>query len=159
MKQSICGFKKNTYDDSNIALASLVGCTDVAKRILLEKVESSSFPHWPAGALIEGWGIHDNNVASTLATIINGADLHASKIGHLIPEIIQDKDKARRKLMELIKSKSKIRLDFVLMGLENVWDISIENNIKEHLLNVVSNFKDDDSLFFNNRNIALNFFN
>ncbi|MED2918694.1 NACHT domain-containing protein [Bacillus thuringiensis] len=149
--------QKDPSDDISIAYASLVGCSDIAKNILLERVQSSSFSHWSAEALLEGWGMQDNQVASTLTKIVNGPSSNASKIGYLIPKIIPDKDSARGKLMELIRSQSNFRLDFLLNGLEDVWDISIENDIKEYILNIATNPDKNSSPIINNRVIAINF--
>lgn len=148
--------QKKHHDDVILAYTTLASGSEIAKNILLEEVQNSSFPHLLASALLEGWGMQDDNVAAALTTIVNESDLKASNIGHLIPKIIQDKDMARSKLMQLIQNQFNIHLNFLLIGLDNVWDHSIENDIKEHLLNIVKLHEDDDSIF-SNRIIAINF--
>lgn len=148
---------KKQHDEPDVAYAALVGCTEIAKKVLLERVKSSNYPHWAAWALLEGWGMQDGDVAATLKEIVNGDFLIASKLGHLIPIIIKDEQTAKNKIMQLVKSKGNIRLDFLLSGVEETWDNSIKNSIKEHLLKTFVEQEDDSDNMLSNWMIAVNF--
>ena len=98
-----------------VSAAARVGRTATFKKKLLERLPKS-FPHWPAEALLEIWGISDPDVAAAVDTFI--ADpTRASMIGHLLPQIFNDRAECRRYLIRLLQNPECARPDFVLEGL------------------------------------------
>lgn len=128
--------QKKQHDDRNVAFAALIGLTDIAKEVLLEKVKTSSFLHWPAWALLEGWGIKDEQVSGTLNEIVYGKASNASRIGHLIPAIIHDKVSAQKRIFELIQDPESVRFDFLFTGLEQVNEDLDQKIILEDLIKI-----------------------
>lgn len=74
-----------------ISRSALVGCTEISKSKLLEILNDSHFLHWPANALIKGWGMQDPVVAEKLTRLAFGPASEASSIAHLLPIIVTDK--------------------------------------------------------------------
>lgn len=97
--------------------AALVGCTDVGKRWLLNRIDSHSFPHWHVWALLEGWGMKDREVAARLLAAVAAPAAQSSKIAHLIPEILLDPETSWARLIELLRDQDSSRPDLVLAGL------------------------------------------
>ena len=110
-------FDTNKVDTMQVAHAALVGCTPKGKIVLIEMLSTStSFPHWSAWGLLEGWGMKDAQVSETLLHIANGPAGRASQIAHLIPQIITDAPRARERLLEILNDPSCVRHDFVVSG-------------------------------------------
>ena len=98
-----------------VSEAARVGATATFKKKLLGLL-SESFPHWPAKALLDIWGVTDPDVAAEFAAFM--ADpARASMIGHLLPQILTDRQECRRYLVELLRNPKCERPDFVLEGL------------------------------------------
>ena len=95
--------------------AAGVGRTAKFKKKLLELL-TESFPHWPAKALLDIWGVSDRDVAAALDTFVGDPE-KASMIGHLLPQIIIDKQECRQYLLRLLRNPVCKRPDFVLRGL------------------------------------------
>lgn len=107
---------KQEHNEPEIAMAALVGRTPIAKAKLLSSL-GGSFPHWPASALLEEWGMKDAEVADKLRQFAFGSIAEASRIGHLLPRIIEDKTTCRRRLLDLLQAPECTRPDFVVHGL------------------------------------------
>ena len=98
-----------------VSEAARVGGTATFKKRLLGLL-SESFPHWPAKALLDIWGVTDPDVAAEFAAFM--ADpARASMIGHLLPQILTDRQECRRYLVGLLRNPKCERPDFVLEGL------------------------------------------
>jgi hypothetical protein len=131
--------KQKKVLEPEIAFASLVGRTTVAKMKLLSLLSSSIIPHWSAGALIEGWGMEDSEVSEKLTQIAFGPAGEASEIGHLLPEIIKDKAKCRRRLIELLRDSECKRPDFVMLGLVSLGNTQGDTEAVDAVLNLSMN--------------------
>jgi hypothetical protein len=132
-------------DIPEISLAALVGRTPIAKIKLLSMLKSN-FLFWPAEALIEGWGMKDNEVAKGLKKLAFGPIENSSRIGHLLPQIIEDKSTCRSRLLELLRDQNCKRLDFVMKGLlslsntqgdaevvDSFFNLQLDHDIWEHI--------------------------
>lgn len=108
--------KQNSIQVIESAFSSLVGRTEIGKQTMLSNL-SNIWPHWAAGALIEGWGMEDPEISVALSSIANGASREASHIAHLIPRILEDPSAARTRLLELLDGDMAVRKDLVLDGL------------------------------------------
>jgi hypothetical protein len=126
---------KQEYREPEIAMAAMVGRTPKAKAKLLSSL-SSSTPHWPAGALIEGWGMEDAEVATGLTQVAFGRTAEASRIGYLLPEIIEDRAKCRSRLLELLRDPKCARPDFVMMGLVAQGNTQDDTEVVDTVLNL-----------------------
>lgn len=111
--------ERGDLESRDLYFASLIGRTPLAKAELLKNL-NNEFRHWPANALLEGWGMDDPEVASRLLTLVNGSDDLAARIGFLIPQILPDPDVARQRLIALLRDPACARPDFVLNGLTQV---------------------------------------
>ncbi len=108
---------KQKYLEPELSFACLVGRTPMAKAHLLNSVISSSIPHWSVQALLEGWGMDDSEVATTLKSLAFESSDKASRIAFLLPQIIQDKAECRKRLLSILRDPLCKRPDFVLNGL------------------------------------------
>ncbi|MBP6912441.1 MAG: NACHT domain-containing protein [Candidatus Pacebacteria bacterium] len=106
--------------DTDASLASLLGRTEVCKKYLIKKVQERGFIHWPASALLDGWGIKDPDVKSVLVKIARGPVTKASSVAHLIPRIIIDPKEAKNLLMKMMRDKKCERIDFAVEGLSQL---------------------------------------
>ena len=129
---------KQEYHEPEVAMAAMVGRTPVAKTKLLSSL-NSSFPHWPADFLIEGWGMQDTEVAERLTQIAFGSAADASQIGHLLPKIIEDKAKCRSRLLELLQDPECKRPDFVMSGLKALGNTEGDTDVVDTVLNPLPN--------------------
>lgn len=109
---------RSNFQDAHLAL---VGRTSFFKKRLFEHLNTSS-PYWVGGALLEGWGMEDAEVSTTLRSIVNGPADKASQFADLLPKIITDKAECRKRLIEILKDPNCIRVDFVMRGL-----VALEN--------------------------------
>nr|QNO56865.1 hypothetical protein KGHFPOIM_00007 [Methanosarcinales archaeon ANME-1 ERB7] len=121
-----------------VLMAALVGRTPIAKAKLLTSL-SSSFPHWPADFLIEGWGMQDTEVAERLTRIAFGSTAEASQIGYLLPKIIEDKTKCRSRLLELLRDPKCKRPDFIMSGLKALGNTEGDTEVVDTVLNLPPN--------------------
>lgn len=119
---------KQKFSEPELAYAALVGRTPAMKKTLVQHLGTSSVPHWAADSLLAGWGMADAEVAQSLRGIIENDDEKASRIGHLIPRIITDKESALKRMLEILKSRQCRRKDFILMGLR---DLKSQDNLEK----------------------------
>ena len=107
--------EQTTQQDMDVAAAARVGKTATFKKKLLELLPKS-LPHWPAEALLEIWGVSDPDVAAAVDAFI--ADpTRAAKIGHLLPQVFNDRAECKRYLIQLLQNPECVRPDLVLEGL------------------------------------------
>jgi hypothetical protein len=112
--------QRQTFHEMELSRVSSIGPTPAIKAILLRHLESSSFPHWPVHALLEGWGMTDDEVGPALRTIATGDAPRASRIAYLIPRILTDPEEARTRLVALLRAPDNQRPDFVLSALSGL---------------------------------------
>jgi hypothetical protein len=115
--------REKSPDDARGVENSILATTaasETAKNYLLAALQSTTWIHWPAKALLETWGMTDSAIASSLLEIATGPANRASSIAHLIPQILRDPVEARGRLIELLRDPSVSRADFVLSGLQAV---------------------------------------
>jgi hypothetical protein len=125
--------KQGEHRDVEIAHAALVGRTPTAKEKLLSSFPSS-FAHWPAWALLDGWGMQDPDVAGILSEIALGPVAKASQIAHLLPQIIPDKTACRQRLLEILQDPTCERPDFVLGGLTRLGNTQGDTKVVDSVL-------------------------
>ncbi len=131
---------KQEFHEPAVAMAALVGRTPKAKQKLLSSL-NSSIPHWPAGALIEGWGMQDIEVADRLTKFAFGSASEASRIGHLLPQIIENKSICRSRLIELLRDPECARHDFVMIGLQTLGNTQGDTEVVDIVLSILSDLK------------------
>ena len=73
-----------------------IGWTQIGKQRLLEGL-AQSFPFWCVEALLDQWGLEDQEVAAALADLANSP--RAAEIGHLLPRIISEPEVCRQRLL------------------------------------------------------------
>lgn len=117
--------------DPTASFAALVGRTPLAKSKLLDRVATSSVPHWAVDALLTGWGIQDSEVASALRAAADSE--HATKIALHLPMIIADRQQCYQRLFELLSCGACQRPDLVLTGLTKVYTAGTEDIVKTAL--------------------------
>ncbi|GGI66839.1 NACHT domain-containing protein [Deinococcus humi] len=111
--------KRGDLTDHDLHFASLIGQTAFSKTKLLENL-NDDYRHWPAEALLEGWGMDDPEIAPRLLELATGPDDVAASIAFLIPDILRDPATARQRLIALLRDPKCARPDFVLNGLYKV---------------------------------------
>ncbi len=139
---------KQDIDVVPVSGAALVGRTEIAKKKLLKFLDDH-WSFWAAGALIEGWGMEDKEVAIKLNAIATGDTVVASRLGYFIPKIINDDKKARELLIRLLKEPNCERPDFVLKGLIELGNIDGDEEVVEISINRIKknpNIHYDDML-------------
>ena len=129
---------KQDHREPEVSMAAMVGRTPIAKAKLLSSL-NSSFPHWPANALIDGWGMKDSEANTALTQIAFSTADKASQIGHLLPKIIEDKVICRNRLIALLQDSKCARLDFAMNGLENMGNTQGDSEVVDIVLNTVLN--------------------
>lgn len=135
---------KQKYREPEVASAALVGRTPRAKSTLLSSL-TSSVPWWSAGALIEGWGMQDSEVAEKLKQIAFGPAAVASQMGHLLPKIIEDKKRCRNRLLEVLRDRNCARPDFVMAGLKSLGNTRGDTEVVDTVLDALMNPSDTSS--------------
>ncbi len=91
-----------------------IGWTQIGKQRLLEGL-TQSFPFWCVEALLDQWGLEDQEVSVALADLANSP--RAAEIGHLLPRIISDPEVCRQRLVSFLGDPKCRRPDLVLEGL------------------------------------------
>jgi DNA replication protein DnaC len=129
--------KQDNFHIPECSLASKIGQTPIAKAKLLKGL-NYSFPHWPARALIEGWGIENKEILNSLINMANDTK-KSDQIAHLFPEIFKDKTECRKRLIELLKDPDTRRIDFVLSGLRKLGVTENDLEIADIIINLVLN--------------------
>lgn len=129
---------RQEHCEGEVLMAAMVGRTLIAKAKLLTSL-SSSFPHWPADFLLEGWGMQDTEVAERLTRIAFGSIAEASQIGYLLPKIIEDKTKCRSRLLELLRDPKCKRPDFIMSGLKALGNTEGDTEVVDTVLNLLPN--------------------
>ncbi len=110
---------REKYVGLELSHAALVTRPDTIKSILVRGL-SGSFPHWPVKALLDGWGMGDEEVSAALIRVALGAADRATNIATEIPRILVDQAHARARLLELIADPKCDRPDFVIKGLASL---------------------------------------
>lgn len=105
----------NSAFPSEAHYAALLTRSDKAKLKMLQMLQDS-FPHWAATALLEGWGMKDDEVAFALRNAVSGSPHRAAELGHLIPKILGT-SAGNLRLLELVAHPDIYRLDLVIEGL------------------------------------------
>jgi hypothetical protein len=108
---------RQEFHEPEVSYASMVGRTDVAKTTMLERLGASSFPHWYAAALLNGWGMNDGDVATCLTAAALGEPDLAGCIASFIPQILGDPDQSQRRLGELVSAERNQRPGLALDAL------------------------------------------
>lgn len=124
---------RQTHGGPEVAYAALVGRTDSMKRKCIAYLQSS-FPHWVARSLLDGWGMSDPDVAEALLGVANGSAKEAGQVAFLIPRIIEDQFEARHRLLALMCNSQALRPDFIVEGLASLEERGDEDEIAKTCL-------------------------
>lgn len=95
--------------------AALLTRSEAAKKKMLEMLQEP-FPHWAANALLQGWGMEDEEVATALRAGTLGNERRASEFGSFILRILGD-TRGKERLIQLLDHPDAYRLDSVIAGL------------------------------------------
>ena len=104
-----------------------IGWTEIGKKRLLESL-AQSFSFWSVEALLDHWGMADNEVSTALTELAQSP--RAAEIAYLLPRIITEPESCRLRLMALLRDPNCRRADFVLRGLASL-------NQREHDVEIV----------------------
>jgi hypothetical protein len=130
-------------DISYISSLASIGCTDKIKQILLKTLNQNNYnSRWAANSLIENWGLEDNEVKEKLTDFVFSSNEIASLIGYLIPKIILDKAKCRKRLLELLKDTNHHNHYFVLLGLKELKDTEEDNEVVDIVFDILPHIND-----------------
>jgi hypothetical protein len=136
------------YHDPEVALAAMTGRTPTLKQKLITSLKTSSIPHWPAGSLLEGWGMGDSDVARELLAVANGPADRASSVAHLVPQILNDPVQSRARLLDHLEDPDSKRRDFVMTGLAQLGQGQDDGEIVSRCMKVLPAVKDFDRFGF-----------
>lgn len=111
---------KQEHNDHEMASAALAARTDTAKKFLLSRLSKGGYIHWIAGALVEGWGMDDPDVAQALNDLAWGPTSSASRLGSVLTKIVLDGEQCRHRLVDLLNDATCDRPGILLGELANV---------------------------------------
>lgn len=132
--------KQNSFHNREVYYITPIAKTEKVKNKLISTLDDKdSFPHWTVYALLENWGIEDSDVANALTNLVNTNVDFASRIGHLLPQIISDKNKCLEKLIELLKNEESKRQDLILEGIIRLNIINYNDPLIDYILDNVLN--------------------
>ncbi|SCG85664.1 NACHT domain-containing protein [Methanobacterium congolense] len=113
--------EKSEFNIPKISILASIGHSPQIRSILLSSLDKITLTsHWAAQALLENWGMNDVDVAEKLTKITWGSNKDASRLAHLFPEIIKDKVKCRKRLIELLKEPKDVYYGSILLGLKTL---------------------------------------
>ena len=138
--------KQESELSHDLAQAALVGRTPLAKAKLLSLLDSSGFDHIYARVLLEGWGMQDAEVAEKLGRIAFGTADKASRLGASLPQIIEDENECRARLMELLKDPDCDLPNAVISGLMTLGDDDLGAEVVDVALNTLPDRFDTEDL-------------
>ena len=128
--------QKVKFQDMEASFAAQVGRTEIFKRRMIEGLKDS-IPHWAAMALIEGWTMRDTEVSKALSEIAEGPAGRASRIAHLIPQIVTDHKKCRQILLAILKDPHCLRYDFTIEGLISLGNTDQDSEVVDIALSIL----------------------
>jgi hypothetical protein len=109
---------KHRSDDAYmLSHAARVGATPTLKAALLRSVEGNHLSFWAASALVDLWGVADEEVHSALNRASEQPIDKRQNIAHVLPLVMADKTRCRRLLLEIVAGNDRIRADFALQGI------------------------------------------
>jgi hypothetical protein len=126
-----------TREVSNFAR---IGWTQIGKRRLIEGL-AQSFPFWCVEALLDQWGLEDQEVYSALAELANSP--RAAEIGYLLSRIISEPEVCRQRLVSFLDDPKCRRPDFVLEGLARLGNTPN----RDELVSMAMPFTERDTLW------------
>jgi hypothetical protein len=106
-------------DAYTLSHAARVAPTPTLKAALLKCVGGGHIAFWAASALVDLWGVADEEVHSTLNKASEQPIDKREDIAHVLPLVMADKSRCRRLLLEIVAAddKQRIRADFALEGI------------------------------------------
>lgn len=120
--------------DYQSAIAALIGRTSTAKALLLTRLDSEMMAHWYGAALLEGWGMDDDEVASRLTSVAWGPEGAASRIAHLLPQVITEENRCVQRLCTILNHSGCERVDSVIAGLGQMPSATRDPAIVDNIL-------------------------
>jgi hypothetical protein len=124
-------------EGERLASLALVGRTPTAKAKLLQMIEAGVTTHAAvaiAAALLDGWGMQDQDVASRFQTLAAEPIQATYHIAHLYPRIITDKAECKRRLMSMLRDPEFLRQDLVLAALRELDNASTNTDVLDIVL-------------------------
>lgn len=135
--------RENDPHQPALSGAALVCRSTGAKACLIQDLDRCNFPYWPVSALLEGWGMHDPEVADALRAFV--ADPAKARLSaEFLPDILQDKVECRRQLLEMIPTQpDEIKRAYpIARGLRK---LGIDHTDSEAMNLLISHFEENNA--------------
>ncbi len=113
--------------------AALVGRSPRTKEVLLSGLHKRPCPIVPV--LLRGWGMEDSEVRQRLGALAFGPTSDASAIADQIPSIIDNKERSRSRLLELLRDPTCTNKGTVLSGLIALGNTRGDTEVVDLVLN------------------------
>lgn len=140
---------------NELSPAALIGRTWAAKDKLLAFTSDDGVNPRYVRTLLDGWGMHDSEVAERLTRIAMGPVPAASRIGELLPRIISDRDRCRQRLLELLEDPDCESPNAIIQGLKNLGVASDEPKVLDIVFDVLPNRVDTSEVPYREATVLL----
>ena len=112
----------------------LISRSTRAKGYLLKaKDETGVITEYQARYLLQGWGMQDEEAAAALIKFANSAV--AKHAADILPDILQDKELCRQRLLEILHEESEIIDRFALIGMTKLGADELDDEVVEVVVN------------------------
>ena len=112
----------------------LISRSTRAKGYLLKaKDETGVITEYQAGYLLQGWGMQDEEAAAALIKFANSAV--AKHAADILPDILQDKELCRRRLLEMLREESEFIDRHALIGMTKLGADELDDEVAEVVVN------------------------
>ena len=112
----------------------LISRSTRAKGYLLKaKDETGVITEDQARYLLQGWGMQDEEAAAALIKFANSAV--AKHAADILPDILQDKELCRQRLLEILREESEIIDRFALIGMTKLGADELDDEVAEVVVN------------------------
>ena len=112
----------------------LISRSTRAKGYLLKaKDETGVITEYQAGYLLQGWGMQDEEAAAALIKFANSAV--AKHAADILPDILQDKELCRRRLLEMLREESEFIDRRALIGMTKLGADELDDEVAEVVVN------------------------
>lgn len=117
----IGGLSEQKYRNHEVAQAATVSGSEVAKQHLLALLNNTgNFVFWQVWALLDVWGMQDIDVSRALTALANAPPEHTQYIAHHLPDILNNTNECRNKLIEIAQLSEVMRPDFLIRGFSSL---------------------------------------
>ena len=112
----------------------LISRSTRAKGYLLKaKDETGVITEYQARYLLQGWGMQDEEAATALIKFANSAI--AKHAADILPDILQDKELCRRRLLEILREESEFMDRRALIGMTRLGMDELDDEVAEAVVN------------------------